>query len=186
MEASKYDELNSSKIFTIDIKKFESLFIQDLLTYKGFEESIIENRYLKKNKDETELEFVRRTKVVAREFSLSKPEIKNSVDLLKTKSKFTLSITTRQPDLVLQVTSDALIRTNNNVNRKMVSSIDKSVTSYSRENERKLEDIELALETLLKEQKLKTQVRLAFLNEQKVLAKVLDISKYTLSAQTFT
>ena len=142
--------------------------------------------YLKKTTNETELEFSARITKVAREFSLSKPELKTSADLLKRVGKFTLAITTRQPDLAVKVISDALIGINNNVNKKMVSSLDRSIAFYSIENKQKLEDVELSLRILQKDQKLKTQARLAFLNEQKALAKVLDISKDTLSSRILT
>jgi LPS O-antigen subunit length determinant protein (WzzB/FepE family) len=198
IEATKYEELSisykelmnsSDKIFDskkFDSKELELLFIQNLLRYKGFEASIIENGYLKKIENETEFDYLMRVKKAARNFSLSKPEQKNSNDLLKKKGKFTLSITTHQPDLVLKVISDGLAHTNNIVKRQIASSIDRTLASYSRRNARKLEDIEVAQEILRKDQKMKTRARLAFLNEQKAIAIALNIDKNALITRTFT
>ena len=81
IESAKYEELNNSKKSLkfynegahsdttkkidnefIDSKKLELLFLQDLQTYKSFEASIMENMYLEKMKDETELDFLVRIK----------------------------------------------------------------------------------------------------------------------------
>ena len=50
VEVSKYEELNSLELITIDGEYLEKLFIEELLTYKGFEASITENRYIEKIK----------------------------------------------------------------------------------------------------------------------------------------
>ena len=200
IEASQYEELNNSKLFNpdnqklfnpdnqklsnpdnqkLDYQKLELLFMQDLLTYKGFEASIIENMYLKKGKNETELDFLARIKSAARGFSLSKLENKKSTDLLKRQAKWTLSITTQQPNLVHKVICDALAFSNNNVNMQVERDLDRLLKLHSRRVSKELENIKISSKNLLNYEKLKTRSRLAFLAEQKAIARTLDIDKNT-------
>jgi LPS O-antigen subunit length determinant protein (WzzB/FepE family) len=188
IETSQYEELNNSKLLNpdgenpdgeegdsqklsghqLDYKKLELLFMQDLLTYKGFEASIMENMYLEKDENETELDFFARIKGAARSFSLSKLE-----------NIWTLSITTQQPNLVHKVISDALALSNNNVNMQVERDLVRLLKSHSRRVLKELEDIKISSKNLLNYEKLKTQSRLAFLAEQRAIARTLDIDKNT-------
>ena len=98
----------------------------------------------------------------------------------------TLSVTTLQPDLAIKVISDALAFSNNNVNMQVERYIGKILRSRSGSITNELEDIERLSKTFLNHEKLKTQARLVFLEEQSAIARSLDIDKNTLSTQTFT
>jgi len=196
IESSKYIELNSSKLFKtdnrvtqpsyrLDGKKFELLFMQNLREYKGFEASIIKNKYLKKIENETELDFLFRVKKAARVFSLSKQENKRSSDIFKQKGILTLSIITHQPSLVLKVISDALLFSNNMVDIQVQNQINGLLDLHSRSITNKLEDLEISSKLLLNNEKLKIQSKLAYLHEQKAIARALDIEKNTRLAQIF-
>jgi len=154
-------------------------FFQDLITYKGFEESILRNSYLKKNENETERDFSVRVKRVAREFSLSKSEQKKG-------TKLTLSLITSQPDLAVKVVTDALLISNNNVKIQVESEIDRHLSAYTKGIKNKLEDIEISSNLSLGNEKLKIQSRLAFLIEQTAIAKVLDIKINTINPTEYS
>jgi len=163
----------------LNYEKLELLFMQDLMTYKGFEASIMENMYVKKDINETESDFFARIGGAARAFSLSKLINKKSTDVLKQEAKWTLSITTQQPNLVRKVISDALAFSNNNVNMQVEKDLNRLLKLHSRRLSKELENIEISSKNLLNYEKLKTRSRLAFLTEQKAIARTLDIDKNT-------
>jgi len=175
-EASKYNEID---FINLSATRLERLFFQDLITYKGFEESILRNSYLKKNENETERDFSVRVKRVAREFFLSKSEQKKG-------TKLTLSLITSQPDLAVKVVTDALLISNNNVKIQVESEIDRHLSAYTKGIKNKLEDIEISSNLSLVNEKLKIQSRLAFLIEQTAIAKVLDIKINTINPTEYS
>jgi len=175
-EASKYNEID---FINLSATRLERLFFQDLITYKGFEESILRNSYLKKNENETERDFSVRVKRVAREFFLSKSEQKKG-------TKLTLSLITSQPDLAVKVVTDALLISNNNVKIQVESKIDRHLSAYTKGIKNKLEDIEISSNLSLGNEKLKIQSRLAFLIEQTAIAKVLDIKINTINPTEYS
>jgi len=175
-EASKYNEID---FINLSATRLERLFFQDLITYKGFEESILRNSYLKKNENETERDFSVRVKRVAREFFLSKSEQKKG-------TKLTLSLITSQPDLAVKVVTDALLISNNNVKIQVESEIDRHLSAYTKGIKNKLEDIEISSNLSLGNEKLKIQSRLAFLIEQTAIAKVLDIKINTINPTEYS
>ena len=185
-EISKYEEVNSLKLIKIDSEYLEQLFIDELMTYNVFEVSMMENRYIEKIKNETELDYLIRIKKAARVFSLSKPLNRGSRDLEKKTPKWTLSYKTLRPDLATKVIAEAFSLANNEVNAKVQKIIGRTVSSYLRLTENKLKDIDILDKVNLRNEKIKTQSRLAFLDEQNSIAKVLGIEKNTPTEQTFT
>jgi len=185
-EASKYGEVNSLKLIKIDSEYLEQLFIDELLKYNVFEVSMMENRYLEKIENETELDYLIRIQKAARVFSLSKPVNLVSRDIEEQKPKWTLSYKTLRPDLATKVIAEAFSLANNEVNAKVQKIIGRTVSSYLRLTENKLKDIDILDKVNLRNEKIKTQSRLAFLDEQNSIAKVLGIEKNTLTEQTFT
>jgi LPS O-antigen subunit length determinant protein (WzzB/FepE family) len=180
IESAKYEELNNSKKSLkfynegahsdttkkidngfidngfIDSKKLELLFLQDLQTYKSFEASIMENMYLEKMKDETELDFLDRIKKAARGFKLSKLENKKAADTLKQPATLTVFFKTVKPDLALKVISDALVFSNNNVNMQLERDLDRRLKSHARRVETELEDIKITSKNLVDHEKIRT------------------------------
>ncbi len=88
--------------------------------------------------------------------------------------------------LAIKVVSDALLFANDNVNRQVQNTMEALLVAHSRKITRELEDIDTASSIALNNEKLKTQFRLAFLDEQASLARAIGIDKNTLTAQTFT
>jgi len=174
IETLQYIDLNSSKLIDINSEELELLFIQNVREYKSLEASITENMYLKKFENETELDFSRRIKVAARRL----------VEVTKPEATSTLSFTTRQPKLARKVVTEALLLSNGNVRMELQTMIDIRVAAYSRHLTKEIEDIDLSSKILLKNEKLKVQARLAFLNEQSAIAKALGIKEDTPPTQT--
>jgi len=176
-EIFKYNELNKyiNGPFIINEKKLENLFFEDLITYKGFEESITKNMYLEKIKNETELEFSRRIKEVAREFTLSKIEQKNSTDVLKQRARWIISTTTQKPDLLHKVMSDALAFSNKKVSMQIKREFDNYIATFNRSIVKGIEDLDDNADSLKKYQKLKDLAKLNFLGEQAAIARTLGL-----------
>ena len=182
-QAQVYLTFNESELIGIDSKQLETLFIEDTLKYEALEFSIKENSYLKKLENESELEFSVRISDVAREFTVSKPSNKTDREQ---QPKWTMALETQQPELATKVVFDALSVVNDNVNRQVQSTMDRLLDAYSRGITRELKDIDTTISIALNNEKLKTQFRLAFLDEQASLARAIGIDKNTLTAQTFT
>jgi chain length determinant protein (polysaccharide antigen chain regulator) len=182
-QAQVYLTFNETELISIDSKQFETLFIEDILKYEALEFFLKENSYLKKLENESELEFSVRISDVAREFTVSKPNNKTDREQ---QPKWTIALETQQPELATKVVSDALSVVNDNVNRQVQSTMDRLLDAYSRGITRELKDIDTTISIAINNEKLKTQFRLAFLDEQASLARAIGIDKNTLTAQTFT
>jgi len=186
-QAQVYLTFDETELIGIDSKQLETLFIEDTLKYEALEFSIKENSYLEKLATESELEFSLRISSAAREFTVSKPSNKTDREQ---QPKWTIALETQQPELAIKVVSDALSLVNDNVNRQVQSTMDRLLAAYSRGITRELKDIDTTTSIALNNEKLKTQFRLAFLDEQASLARAigraLSIDKNTLTVQTFT
>ena len=141
VDAEVYLPLNESELIGINNKQLETLFIEDILTYEALEASIKESSYLEKLATESELEFSLRISHAARTFSLSKPSNKKDKEQ---QPKWTLAITTQQPELAIKVVSDALSVANDSVNHQVQIMMDKHFAAHSRGIIRELEDIDTA------------------------------------------
>ena len=158
------------------------LFIEDVQTYAGLKKSIEEKKYFKKLENESNVEFTRRMEAVARTFTLSKVVNKKG----EGDSKWLMEVTTQQPGLAIGVLADALLFSNNRVSHSVENTFNEILNAKSRNITGKINDINIAKNILIAQEKLKTQARLAFLNEQANLARAIKISKNTLNAQAFT
>jgi chain length determinant protein (polysaccharide antigen chain regulator) len=182
VEANKYLILNETELININSNQLESLFIEDIQTYEGLEKFTEELKYLEKLESESNSEFTARIKSVARTFTLSKPVNKKD----NKEPKWTIELTTQQPELAIEVLSNALSFSNDRVNSQIQNTIDTHTTMRTRSIAMEIEDISITADILLSHEKLTTQVRLAFLKEQAILARAIGIEQNTLTAQTFT
>ena len=182
VEANKYLILNENELINVNSNQLESLFIEDLQSFKGLEKFTEEKKYIEKLENESTLEFTARIKSVARTFILSKPVNKKG-DI---EPKWTIELTTQQPELATEVLSNALSFSNDIVNSQIQNTIDKYTTIRARNIAMEIEDISITADILLSQEKLTTQVRLAFLKEQAILARAIGIEQNTLTGQTFT
>ena len=182
VEANKYLILNENELINVNSNQLESLFIEDLQLFKGLEKFTEEKKYIEKLENESTLEFTARIKSVARTFILSKPVNKKG-DI---EPKWTIELTTQQPELATEVLSNALSFSNDIVNSQIQNTIDKYTTIRARNIAMEIEDISITADILLSQEKLTTQVRLAFLKEQAILARAIGIEQNTLTGQTFT
>jgi chain length determinant protein (polysaccharide antigen chain regulator) len=186
IEASEASELPrsvlESELNNITKDQLALLFIEDVQTYAGLKKSIEEKKYFKKLENESNVEFTRRMEAVARTFTLSKVVNKKG----EGDSKWLMEVTTQQPGLAIGVLADALLFSNNRVSHSVENTFNEILNAKSRNITGKINDINIAKNILIAQEKLKTQARLAFLNEQANLARAIKISKNTLNAQAFT
>jgi chain length determinant protein (polysaccharide antigen chain regulator) len=182
-EASEFPRsVLESDLNNITKDQLALLFIEDVQTYAGLKKSIEEKKYFKKLENESNVEFTRRMEAVARTFTLSKVVNKKG----EGDSKWLMEVTTQQPDLAIGVLADALLFSNNRVSHSVENTFNEILNAKSRNITGKINDINIAKNILIAQEKLKTQARLAFLNEQANLARAIKISKNTLNAQAFT
>ena len=182
-EASEFPRsVLESELNNITKDQLALLFIEDVQTYVGLKKSIEEKKYFKKLKNESNAEFTRRMEAVARTFTLSKVVNKKS----KGDSKWLMEVTTQQPDLAIGVLADALLFSNNRVSHSVENTFNEILNAKSRNITGKINDINIAKNILITQEKLKIQARLAFLNEQANLARAIKIDNNTLNTQAFT
>ena len=183
VDANKYLILNETELLNVEINQLESLFIENLQAFDGLKKFAEEKKYIKRLENESNLEFTERKERVVREsFILSKQANKKG-DI---EPKWTMELTTHQPELAIEVLSNALSFSNDNVNIQMQNTFDIQTTIRARNIAMEIEDISIAADVLLAQEKLTTQVRLAFLKEQAIIARAVGIEQNTLTAQTFT
>ena len=174
--------LHQTELNNIAKDQLALLFIEDVQTYVGLKKSMEEKKYVKKLENESNAEFTRRMEAVARTFTLSKVANKKS----EGGSKWLMEVTTQQPDLAIGVLTDALLFSNNRVSHSVENTLNEILNARSRSITGQINDINIAKNILIAQEKLKTQARLAFLNEQADLARAVKINKNTLNAQAFT
>ena len=183
VDANKYLILNETELLNVEINQLESLFIENLQAFDGLKKFAEEKKYIKRLENESNLEFTERKERVVREsFILSKQANKKG-DI---EPKWTMELTTHQPELAIEVLSNALSFSNDNVNIQMQNTFDIQTTIRARNIAMEIEDISIAADVLLAQEKLTTQVRLAFLKEQAIIARAVGIEQNTLTAQVFT
>jgi len=183
VEANEYLPLDLTELINVESNHLESLFIEDLQLSEGLKKFTEEKKYIERLENESNPEFTARKETVVRGlFFISKPVNKKD----DTEPKWTIEITTQQPELATEVLSSALSFSNDNVNSQIQNAVDKSVTTRAKIIAMEIEDISIAADILLSQEKLTTQVRLAFLKEQAIIARAIGIEQNTLSAQTFS
>jgi chain length determinant protein (polysaccharide antigen chain regulator) len=183
VEASEYLPLDTTELINLDSKQLETLFIEDLQLFEGLKKFAEEKKYIKRLENESTLEFnARKESVVRGLFIISKPVNKKS-DI---EPKWTIELTTQQPELATEVLSNAMSSSNDNVNSQIQNIFDNYTTARARNIAMEIEDISIAADVLLAQEKLTTQVRLAFLKEQAIIARAVGIEQNTLTAQVFT
>jgi chain length determinant protein (polysaccharide antigen chain regulator) len=183
VEANKYLTLGETELVNVNSNQLESLFIEDLQLFEGFKKFTEENKYIERLENESNLEFTARKESVVRGlFIISKPV--NKKDDIE--PKWTIELTTQQPELATEVLSNALSFSNDRVNSQIQNAFDTEMTMRARNIAMEIEDISIAADILLSQEKLTTQVRIAFLKEQAIIARAVGIEQNTLTAQVFT
>ena len=183
VEANEYLALDTTELINVDSNQLESLFIEDLQLFEGLKKFTEENKYIERLENESNLEFTARKESVTRDlFIISKPVNKKD----DTEPKWTIELTTQQPELATEVLSNAMSFSNDNVNSQIQNTFDKYTNLRARNIAMEIEDISITADILLSQEKLSTQVRIAFLKEQAILARAIGIEQNTLTAQTFT
>jgi LPS O-antigen subunit length determinant protein (WzzB/FepE family) len=174
--------LHQTELNSIAKDQLALLFIEDVQTYVGLKKSMEEKKYFKKLENESNAEFTRRMEAVARTFTLSKVVNKKS----EGGSKWLMEVTTQQPDLAIGVLADALLFSNNRVSHSVENTFKEILNVRSRSITDEVNDINIAKNILIAQEKVKTQARVAYLNEQAKLARAIKINNNTLSTQAFT
>jgi chain length determinant protein (polysaccharide antigen chain regulator) len=182
VDANKYLILNETELLNVEINQLESLFIENLQAFDGLKKFAEEKKYIKRLENESNLEFTERKERVVREsFILSKQANKKG-DI---EPKWTMELTTHQPELAIEVLSNALSFSNDNVNIQMQKTFDIQTTIRARNIAMEIKDISINADILISQEKLNAQIRIAFLKEQAILARAIGIEKHTHTEQTF-
>ena len=178
-----YQQLAESRLLNVNANDLELLFIEDIQNLMGLEQAIKQNGYLIKLENESDLEFSTHVRETALGFVVSK-KINKKDNISQNKSQ--IKFKTQQPDLVLKVLADALEISNSNVNQQVQNTINFAIEKHTRRLTKELEEIDFDSVSLIKNAKLKTQYRIAFLKEQATLARSIELDKNTFNEITFS
>lgn len=183
VKKANYQQLAESSLLNINNDDLELLFIEEIQTLTGIQQAIKTNRYLVKLDNESDLEFSTRLRKTALGFSVSKPSEKKGD---KIQNKWQLKFETQQPVLVQKVIVDALTISNSNVKQQVQNNIHQAVKKHTRKLAGELKNIKIDTDILLRNAKLKTLSRIAFLKEQASMARSIKLDKDTFNEITFS
>tara|TARA_B100000767_G_scaffold258618_1_gene267519 strand:- start:307 stop:1449 length:1143 start_codon:yes stop_codon:yes gene_type:complete len=183
VKADVYTELNATEFMAIDEQVLLSAFIDDVRSYDGIESFIKSYGYIAQQEDETDREFAFRLRSTAYGFSLVPPTPLTANNF---QPNWVLNVTTQKPDMATQILADSLVLSNQNTNRQMGNTFQRRRDEKSRTNKFAIEDIDLKKQRLLAMYEINTITKLALLGEQAQIARSLDLSNGSFSAQTYS
>ena len=182
-QADVYSEFNTYKFMAADKQRFLSLFTDDIKPLSEIRKLIKSSSYLEKKADETDQEFESRVAIVANyDFSLVPP----TPNVAKNpQPNWVMNITTQAPALATQIITDALVISNDNVNKYLVSNFDQLAQAYARNNRLAIEDLDLSKHRAHAIYDLKTEAKVNFLREQAKIARVINLRNGELLSQSY-
>jgi chain length determinant protein (polysaccharide antigen chain regulator) len=181
--ADVYTELNATEFIKVDEQVLLSAFIDDIRSYDGIEYFIKTYGYITQQEDETDREFAFRLRKTAYDFSLVPPTSPTAKNF---QPNWVLNITTQNTDMASQLLADSLVLSNQNVNQQMVSAFQRRRDEQARKNKYAIEDVDLRKQRALATYEIDTMAKLALLDEQAQIARDLDLSNGSFSAQTYS
>jgi chain length determinant protein (polysaccharide antigen chain regulator) len=181
--ADVYTELNATEFIKVDEQVLLSAFIDDIRSYDGIEYFIKTYGYITQQEDETDREFAFRLRQTAYDFSLVPPTPQTAKNF---QPNWVLNITTQNTDMASQLLADSLVLSNQNVNQQMVSAFQRRRDEQARKNKYAIEDVDLRKQRALATYEIDTMAKLALLDEQAQIARDLDLSNGSFSAQTYS
>lgn len=176
-KAEVYSELNETEFMpVIDEKRLLINFLDDVKSHTALENAIKASNYATQLEDETDREFAFRVRAAANNFTIV-PALEN-----KKNSSTILKFTTQKPKLALDVVSEALVESNQNVNKNLVESFERRRNEYLRWVSYAMADFETSKKLAIVTYKTSVQARLARLNEQAKIARSINLAKGSVSS----
>ena len=182
-KADVYTELNASGFVAVDEQVLLKLFIDEVKSYNGIEYFIKTYGYIEQQEDETDREFTFRLRSTAYDFSLVPPTPESVKNF---QPNWVLNITTENPDMASQIITDSLALSNQSVNKQIAATFQRRRDEKARKNKYAIEDLDLRKQRALAKYEIDTTVKLALLDEQAQIARELDLSNGSFSAQTYS
>jgi chain length determinant protein (polysaccharide antigen chain regulator) len=177
MKVELYEELNTTEFMPlVNQASLLNSFLDDFQSLDSLEQSIKSSNFITQQEDETDEEFAFRIRATANTFSIS-PNSKKTND-----TNFILRFTTQKPKLMNEIVNNALIQSNQNVNKYLVKSFQRRKTESARRIKFSLKDLNSSRKLALASYKTDIQSRLAILDEQAKLARSIKLSVGSLSS----
>jgi chain length determinant protein (polysaccharide antigen chain regulator) len=177
MKVELYEELNTTEFMPlVNQASLLNSFLDDFQSLDSLEQSIKSSNFITQQEDETDEEFAFRIRATANTFSIS-PNSKKTND-----TNFILRFTTQKPKLMNEIVNNALIQSNQNVNKYLVKSFQRRKTESARRIKFSLKDLNSSRKLALASYKTNIQSRLAILDEQAKLARSIKLSVGSLSS----
>jgi len=177
MKVELYEELNTTEFMPlVNQASLLNRFLDDFQSLDSLEQSIKSSNFITQQEDETDEEFAFRIRATANTFSIS-PNSKKTND-----TNFILRFTTQKPKLMNEIVNNALIQSNQNVNKYLVKSFQRRKTESARRIKFSLKDLNSSRKLALASYKTNIQSRLAILDEQANLARSIKLSVGSLSS----
>jgi len=177
MKVELYEELNTTEFMPlVNQASLLNSFLDDFQSLDSLEQSIKSSNFITQQEDETDEEFAFRIRATANTISNS-PNSKKTND-----TNFILRFTTQKPKLMNEIVNNALIQSNQNVNKYLVKSFQRRKTASARRIKFSLKDLNSSRKLALASYKTDIQSRLAILDEQAKLARSIKLSVGSLSS----
>ena len=177
MKVELYEELNTTEFMPLfNQASLLNSFLDDFQSLDSLEQSIKSSNFITQQEDETDEEFAFRIRATANTISNS-PNSKKTND-----TNFILRFTTQKPKLMNEIVNNALIQSNQNVNKYLVKSFQRRKTESARRIKFSLKDLNSSRKLALASYKTDIQSRLAILDEQAKLARSIKLSVGSLSS----
>jgi hypothetical protein len=97
-----------------------------------------------------------------------------------------LNITTKNPDMASQIITDSLVLSNQTVNEQVGTTFQRRREEKARKNKYAIEDQDLRKQRVFVAYEMDTAVKLALLGEHALIARELDLSDGSFSAQSYS
>tara|TARA_B110000211_G_scaffold32300_1_gene32679 strand:- start:273 stop:1412 length:1140 start_codon:yes stop_codon:yes gene_type:complete len=182
-KADVYTELNATGFVAVDEQVLLKLFIEEVKSYNSIEHFIKTYGYIEQQGDETDQEFAFRLRRTAYDFSLVPPTPESAKNF---QPNWVLNITTKNPDMASQIITDSLVLSNQTVNEQVGTTFQRRREEQAKKNKYAIEDQDLRKQRVFVAYEMDTAVKLALLGEHALIARELDLSDGSFSAQSYS
>ncbi|MCD8515964.1 MAG: Wzz/FepE/Etk N-terminal domain-containing protein [Burkholderiaceae bacterium] len=185
-QASAYETLNALEFFNVDRSRLLGLFTEDLITRETLVEAIREYGAVKRQPDESELEYEIRLVAEAYQYQILPPTDPEDTRNRDPRTTWVVDFKSGEDqDTIRFILNQALRNSQDNVRQTLQEQFTRLVKVRERDAEFQLEDIEFKLGNLLEDYDKNVRNRVAYLQEQAEIARSLGIAKNTIETQTF-
>ena len=177
-----YAEFNTTDLLATNGDDLLALFIEGVKSYDEFEHFIKHYQYIEQLPEETDIEFSFRVRQTAYGFSLTPPTAKDDKNY---QPNWLLHIETTSVEQANKLVASALGRANENANAELVTKFDRNIGTKSREIKIALEELDFQRLRAISQYEMAVTAKVELLREQSQIARSLDISNGSLSAQSY-